>query len=619
MLVACILAASAAGIGAGAGTTAQAAPTPPCPGATTALFGPNVCVFTPQLPQATIQHDIDAISAQQVPSSAQFGSGRYAILFAPGTYGSATEPLVFQVGYYTQVAGLGFTPGDVVVNGAIDVFNQCFSNTSCVALVNFWRSLSNLTLNVTLPKSPPAYSPSAPGSESPGCLNSTDFWAVSQASPMRRVNVNGPLSLFDYCGPQGYSSGGFIADSKLGSVVNGSQQQFLVRNSHISSWSNSVWNQVFAGVEGAPSPVFTGSGKQVTVLATSPVTREAPFLYQDRSGSFNVFVPSVQRDSSGAAWASGSEPGSSIPLDRFFIATPSDPAPAITAELARGRDLILTPGVYHLDQTIEVQRPDTVVIGLGFPTLIPELGNTSMRVEATRGVELSGLIFDAGPVNSPVLLQMGATSSGANPDDPSALQDVFFRVGGTGAARATTSLVEKASDAILDDIWAWRADHGAGVGWTGNVGSTGVAVDGNRVTAYGLFVEHYQKTEVVWNGQDGRDIFFQNELPYDPPSQAAWMATPTQDGYPAFEVAAGVSSFSGYGMCSYVVFIQTSATLYDAQAYQAPTTPGVQFHNICTVWIAGSGGDLSIIDGTGGPDTSTNPGKVVPVDVPSYP
>ena len=78
-------------------------------------------------------------------------------------------------------------------------------------------------------------------------------------------------------------------------------------------------------------------------------------------------------------------------------------------------------------------------------------------------------------------------------------------------------------------------------------------------------------------------------------------------------------TIGGYGMGSYVVFIDTSATLYDAEAFEAPTTPGVQFHDVFGVWVAGSGGEDSVIDGTGGPVTSTNPGTVEPVDVVSYP
>jgi hypothetical protein len=176
---------------------------------------------------------------------------------------------------------------------------------------------------------------------------------------------------------------------------------------------------------------------------------------------------------------------------------------------------------------------------------------------------------------------------------------------------ATVSLLDNADNSIIDNLWAWRADHGNAVGWTVNKADTGVIVSGNDVTAYGLAVEHYQKYEVLWSGQGGTDIFFQNELPYDPPDQAAWMATPTQDGYPAFDVTPNVTSFQGYGMGSYVVFIQTAATIYDQEAFEAPTTPGVQFHDLLCTWLGGSGGDLSLIDGLPNTEcTSTNPGVV---------
>ena len=75
------------------------------------------------MPVSQIQATVDAIADQQVPN--QFGPQRYALLFKPGTYGTAANPLNFQVGYYTQVAGLGRSPGDVVINGSVYVRNQC--------------------------------------------------------------------------------------------------------------------------------------------------------------------------------------------------------------------------------------------------------------------------------------------------------------------------------------------------------------------------------------------------------------------------------------------------------------------------------------------------------------
>jgi hypothetical protein len=352
------------------------------------------------------------------------------------------------------------------------------------------------------------------------------------------------------------------------------------------------------------------------------VTEEEPFLYTDASGHDNVFVPAVQHNSSGPSWASGSEAGHHVSLSTFFTASPGTPTKTINAALARGKNLILTPGVYDLRQPIVVSRPGTIVLGLGFATLVPQDGNAAMVVLPNRGVKVSGLIVDAGPVNSPVLLSVGTPlpSAGAA-SDPDAIQDVFFRIGGaeTTPVSATVSLLDNASNSIIDDVWAWRADHGNLVSWTDNKAATGLVVTGNGVTAYGLAVEHYQKNEVIWSGQGGFDFFFQNELPYDPPTQADWMASPTQNGYPAFLVTPNVKSFRGYGMGSYVVFTQTTATLHDAEAFQAPDTPGVQFHNVFGVWITGSGGLDSIINGTGGPATSTNPGTVVPVDVTSYP
>jgi len=584
-------------------------------------FGPNVHVFTPSTPQSMIQATVDAIAAQQV--SNQFGTQRYALLFAPGTYGTATNPLNFQLGYYTTVAGLGLSPRDVVLNGSVNVYNQCTATNFCTALNNFWRSLSNLTINVNKPGA--------------GCY-SREFWAVSQAAPFRRVQINGESTLMDYCTGPSFASGGFIADAAFsGLIVNGSQQQWMTRNSQLTLWTNAVWNQVFSGVIGAPPQTFPNP--PYTTLPTSPVTREAPFLYLDVAGNYNVWVPAVQRNSAGTSWATGTTTGSRIPLNRFFVARPTDSVSAINRQLAAGKNLLLTPGVYNLKQAIRIKRADTVVLGLGFPTLIPQDGTASMTVTSDNGVNISGMILDAGPEKSPVLLQVGAdqdqqegdnggSGQSGNGDssrrmsaaDPSSIHDVFFRIGGATPGTAVTSLVVNSDNTILDDVWAWRADHGNGVGWTKNTADTGVVVNGNNVTAYGLFVEHYQKYEVVWNGNNGTDIFFQNEMPYDPPSQAAWMEAPGVDGWAAFKVAGRVTSFAGYGMGSYSFFNQ-GVDIFAAHAFEVPTgLPPASLHDLLTVFLDpnnGKGGILHVVNDTGGSSTRANPDT--PVTVVSYP
>jgi hypothetical protein len=610
-----------------AAAASPAAGTSLCPDAETTTFGPNVCVFNDTMSQAAIQADLNAIATQQVPVASQFDSDRYSVLFEPGTYGSAASPLVFQVGYYTQVAGLGALPSDTVVNGAIDVFNNlCTAGTqNCNADDNFWRSLSNLDLNVHLPATVPAYAPAAIDAFGAGCDNSAEFWAASQAAPMRRVIINGSVVLQDYCANNNFASGGFLADSQVSGNLNFfGNQQYMVRNSSIGGAAgcpNGLWNMVYSGVQGAPAPVFTGQCQQNTVLSSSPVTEEEPFLYTDASGKFNVFVPSVRTNSSGTAWSSGTEAGKSLPLSSFFVANPGTPVAAIDLALLAGKNLILTPGVYNVSAPIVVSRPGTVVLGMGFATLVPQHGLAAMVVLPNTGVKVSGLILDAGPVNSPALLSVGTPLPAAGAaTDPDTIQDVFFRIGGaeTTTTSATVSLLDNASNSIIDDVWAWRADHGNNVGWTANKGATGVVVTGNNVTSYGLAVEHYQKSEVVWTGQGGTNVFFQNELPYDVPSQSAWNESSTFSGYPAFQVGSGVKTFTGYGMGSYVVFINTSATLHVTEAFQAPQAPGVKFSDSFGVWIAGSGGLDSIVNGTGGPVTSTSPGIVTPVDVASY-
>jgi hypothetical protein len=572
-----------------------AAASPPSAGSD---LGPNVLVFDPGMPQADIQAAVDAVSRQQVDN--ERGTQRYALLFKPGVYGSAANPLKFQVGYYTEVAGLGRSPGDVTINGSVDVFNRCLAADNCIALVNFWRSLSNLTINP------------AGGS---GCRTNTEFWAVSQAAPLRRVNITGNTTLMDYCtaGPQ-YASGGFIADSAAAtSITNGSQQQFYTRNSSIGGWSNGVWNQVFSGVVGAPAQSFPTP--PYTTLATTPVSKERPYLYVDGSGAYRVFVPSAARDSKGTTWQAGTTPGRSLPLRTFFVAHPSDPIPKINSALAQGRNLLFTPGVYDVAHSIAVRRAGTVVLGLGMATLTAQHGAVALTVADVRGVDIAGLTIDAGPVESPALLRVGTPHGrGGSHADPTALQDVFFRIGGPHLGKAATSLEVNSDHTILDDIWAWRADHGTGVGWTQNTADTGVVVNGDDVTATGLFVEHYQKYNLVWNGEHGRTVFFQNELPYDAPDQAAWQHHGV-NGWAAYKVGDRVRTHEAWGLGSYI-YTNVNPSLHATNAFEVPVAPGVRMHDLLTVSLNKAGTIDHVINGVGDPVTPTYQG---PSNVVAYP
>ncbi|WP_419692135.1 hypothetical protein ACN262_02735 [Burkholderia gladioli] len=561
-------------------------------------FGPNVVVFDPSMSSASIQSLLDnAFNSQLRSPTAQFGSQRYAFLFKPGSYNNINA----NVGFYTAIAGLGKNPDDTAISGSVNVDSGWNYGDQSNATQNFWRSVENL-----------AVSPNG----------GTDRWAVSQAAPMRRVHIQGNLTL----GPsnqgdgQGYASGGYIADSKIdGTVSSGSQQQWYTRDSTIGNWVNGVWNMVFSGVQGAPAqsfPATWNAAPPYTTLGTTPVSREKPYLYIDSAGNYNVFVPALRNNASGITWASGATPGSSIPMSQFYVARPSDTAETLNAALQQGLNLFFTPGTYHLSQPIAITRADTVVLGIGFPTLTPDNGVNAMTVADVNGVKISGLLFDAGTVNSSALLTVGtAGSSASHASDPVSVQDVYFRIGGAVSGKATNSLVVNANDTLIDHIWAWRADHGsAPTGWTVNTADTGVVVNGANVLATGLFVEHYQKYNVLWNGQNGRTIFFQNELPYDVPNQSAWIS-PAGNGYAAYKVAAGVTSHETWGMGSYC-FFNVNPSVNALHGFEVPQTAGVKLHDTFTVSLGGVGTITHIVNNTGAQAAGVS---TIPVNLVSYP
>ncbi|MEU9293846.1 discoidin domain-containing protein [Streptomyces sp. NPDC048266] len=541
-------------------------------------LGPNVHVFDPSTPG--IQTKLDQVFQQQ--ESAQFGSGRHAFLFKPGTYNNLNA----QIGFYTQIAGLGLRPGDTTINGDVTVDAGWFNGN---ATQNFWRGAEGLTLNP---------------------VNGTNRWAVSQASSFRRMHVKGGLNL----APNGYgwASGGYIADSKIdGQVGNYSQQQWYTRDSSIGGWSNSVWNQTFSGVQGAPANAFPEP--RYTTLDTTPISREKPYLYLD-GNEYKVFAPAKRVNARGTSWANGTPQGESIPLNQFYVVKPGTTAATINQALDQGLHLLFTPGVYHVDQTINVNRANTIVLGLGLATIIPDNGVTAMRVADVDGVRLAGFLIDAGPVNSPTLLEVGPQGAGADhAANPTTVQDVYIRIGGAGAGKATTSMVVNSDDAIVDHTWVWRADHGEGWGWETNRADYGVRVNGDDVLATGLFVEHFNKYDVEWYGERGRTIFYQNEKAYDAPNQAA-IQNGTTKGYAAYRVDDSVNTHEAWGLGSYCNY-NVDPTIVQDHGFKAPVKPGVKFHSLLVVSLGGMGHYNHVINDTGASTipagTSTVPSTVV--------
>jgi hypothetical protein len=511
-------------------------------------FGPNVAIFAPG--QTDTAPRIAAVFRAQ--ERAQFGTGRFAFLFKPGRY-----ELDLPVGFYTHVAGVGRNPGDVTIAGHVWTDAAWMNhNATC----NFWRAVENLTV------APP---------------DGVNVWAVSQAAPMRRTLIRGELQLSS----RGGSSGGFMADCRIDGLVKaGSQQQWFSRHSGWKEWTGLNWNMVFVGCENAPAG--TWPAQAVTRIERAPAVREKPYLVCE-DGRWSVQVPPLRlAPRAGPTWEQGEPAGETLPLASFHLAKAgTDTAASLNAALRAGKNLLLTPGLYSLDDTLVVTRPDTVILGLGFPTLVPVAGQTALRVEAAEGVSVSGLVVDAGATESDVLVQFGLPGRRqGQAENPTCVHDLVCRVGGYGSGKAKLMVAIHGNHVIGDNLWLWRADHGANVGWTENTCDTGLLVAGDDVTLYGLFVEHTQQYQTIWNGERGRVFFYQSEMPYDPPSPAAWRS-PTGAGYASYKVGAHVRTHEAHGLGVYHYF--KDAPVVADRAIEAPDRPGVQLRHLLTFRLDG--------------------------------
>lgn len=538
-------------------------------------FGNNVHIFDQHSSKSEVQSLID--NTYKTTEAGQFDSGRQAFLFKPS---AKKYDVTVKTGFYTQVAGLGLVPDNVKIGEV-----QCLAewmigtkydgNVNYNALCNFWRSVENFSSDAKL-----------------------TTWAVSQATAMRKVHLTNRINLHEQ---GGYASGGFLADSKIDSAISwASQQQWLSRNIVADKTNDSaVWNNVLVGSK-TPFKESNWPYGSNTVVDKTPKIAEKPYLsYTDKD--YKIVVPSLKENTQGVSWESYVEGTdySLIDSNDYYVAKPTDSAADINNAIVGKKALILTPGIYQLDDSIKINDDNFVVLGLGYATLKPTKGNECMRVGDVTGVRLAGILFDAGRVKSSDLLTVGNTKNNVdNSSNPTVISDCFFRVGGADNANCQVeNCVEiNSNDVICDNFWVWRADHGSGVGWNKNKADNGVTFNGDNITAYGLMVEHFQKYQTFWNGNGGRTYMYQSELPYDITSQNVWNA-PGSYGYTDYYVNPKVTSHEGYGLGIYSCYQKAQCFL--KSAIECPKKPNVKFTNVCTYSLVGNGGIDYVINDAG--------------------
>jgi hypothetical protein len=529
-------------------------------------FGNQVFVFDPAMDMRQIQRLIDTIYNVQHERKSEFSTKRYALLFKPGTY-----RLDIRMGYYMQVLGLGKSPNDVVINGTLISKGLNNGNVTC----NFWRSVENLT-----------FQPIG---------DSTLVWGVSQAAQVRRLHVKGNIQLHD----KGWASGGFLADSKVdGTIFSGPQQQWFSRNDDLGKWDGGSWNMMFVGVRNAPEDKWPDN--PYTVIKETPAIREKPYLIDDPAG-FKMRVPGLKNNSSGVSWQDGKEKFDLLPYKSFYIVKQGvDNAKTINNALKSGKNLLFTPGIYPLDEPLKIDHPGTVVMGIGLATLMPMKGNAAMEIADVDNVTVCGLIVDAGMQTSKTLVQVGEPGSRkSHAKNPTYFFDLFFRVGGPAEGSADACLTINSNNVCVDHTWIWRADHGNGVAWDKNKGKNGLIVNGENVVIYGLFNEHFQEYQTLWNGENGKVYFYQSELPYDPPTVESWQHNGI-GGYASYKVADHVKRHEAWGLGIYNVFYK--APVIVNSTIETPVSLEKDIHHKIIFWLNGNKQSLirNVINDKGG-------------------
>ena len=534
------------------------------------LFGENTLIFSPTDDKALVGKEINDVHDQMFGK--EFSPNRYAVLFKPGDYLDAG---LLNVPFYMQIAGLGKTPYEVKLSNLHTPPHLANGNGTCT----FWRSAENFSVI-----GPETYEE-----------NETFKWAVSQAAPLRRIYSTRTVR---HQWENGWVSGGFTADCYFQAPAGSKhQQQWYTRNSHLEKgrgeFAEIKYNYCFQGVtlgDGVDKTTYQSNwdkGGNVTFIESTPVIREKPFVYFDK-GRYKVFVPALKHNRVGVSY-SREFMGDGYSLDvlkDFYVIKPGNAdAKVINQKLQEGKHLLFTPGMYELSEPLQVNRANTVVLGLGLATLIPGKGDlpAAIQVGDVDGVTIASLMFDA-HYSSESLIQVGTKKTAVrHSKNPVLMADLFFRIGGfqPGKVNVDESVVINSNDVIGDHFWIWRADHGVrgSVAWNLNTTKNGLVVNGDYTTLYALFNEHFQEYQTLWNGEYGKTFFFQCESPYDAPEQSVYMSeNGTREGYAAYKVADHVNNHEAYAFGIYDVLHHAIAI---HSSVEVPKKSGIILKNIC--------------------------------------
>ncbi len=562
----------------------------------------SVLIFSPE--DENIVEKINEKTAHLQTTEGHFSDSRVAILFKPGTYS-----VDVQVGYYVQVLGLGENVSDVVFKGDKGVYCPCIDPGKAGSLDTFWRSAENFTTE-------------AGPTEGRGGM----LWAVSQASPIRRIHVKNDL-LLHHNGA--YASGGFMSNIKVDrNTEMGSQQQWMTRNSELAKLPiGGAWNFVYVGTIGAHETSGRSKNNENCDLAINnikktPLHAEKPFI-TCKDNKWFLQIPKLKENSIGVDFEVNDVDYTTVDFNQVYVASEKDTSEQIQHYIDLSYHILLTPGNYKLDDTLTLKCNDQVILGIGMATLVaPTNGNPCIYIpDVLENVRVAGLMLQASKILTenqiaPVLFKWGENDSLEKKEKSSknisgVINDIFVRIGGPDIEKninVDIMMQINSHFVIGDNIWLWHNDHSKLAEgeepreneqyhlttYDEYICNTCLEVNGNDVTIYALAAEHSLQDLVVFNGNNCKVYFFQSELPY-----CINQENYGNKNFVGYRVAEHVNQHLAIGHGVYSYFRDFSPIIETAMT--APEKEGIIFINPFTRYLNGKGEISSVLNGKGEP------------------
>jgi hypothetical protein len=457
----------------------------------------SIITFTTKTSLDVIKNTFNNIINIQGGNNNKWGNGCFGILFSPGIYDFKNWDIPLH--FYTSIRGLGNLPSDTIFKNC-NINIQGFSIDTWENTTNiFWRDVENIQIDGNI------------------------YWYTSQACPLRRIIAKQiPLNsgMNNKKGKGSWASGGFISDIKCDIIKSGNQQQFCIKNIECNNIQTGGMNFVIIN-SNVSNKQFCNNSSAVTI-DNNNIVYPKPWLLTN-----GIAIPNKSTNNTSNLNIEYTYLGSS----KLYIIYPDDNINNIINQIPKYNGFIFTSGKYSFNKSIQINKDNFIIMGLGWPIIDSGTNTDPIFIINSKFCWINSLILDSGTGNPISLLNL--TNIGTD----TKLHDIFTRILTPTESNITNKcqsmiLIEQ-NNVYAENLWLWRADHqNSNTDWNRMLNPTGLIVNGNNVIIYGLAVEHQSSIMTLWNGDNGKCLFYQSEFPYNGETT----------GYPSYVVGDNVNN-----------------------------------------------------------------------------